>query len=49
LAARLNSLRKKSELLEKCVPQGLKPNEFSDIYGTAEAMPFQDISFFRKL
>jgi hypothetical protein len=45
----VNSLRKKPELLEKCVPQGLKPNEFSAIYGTAEAEPFQNISHFRKL
>jgi hypothetical protein len=42
-------LRKKSESIEKSVPQGLKPNVFATAYGTAEAMPFQNRAFFRKL
>jgi hypothetical protein len=31
------------------MPKGLKPSEFSAISGTAEAEPFQNISFVRKL
>jgi hypothetical protein len=38
-----------SSATRKNIPQGLKPDEFSAIYGTAEAEPFQNTSFFRKL
>jgi len=48
----LKRLRKKSEFRAKCakgVPQGLKPDVFSAVYGTAEAVPFQNREFFRSL
>jgi hypothetical protein len=49
LPARLKSLRKKSDAVKENVPQGLKPNLFAGIYGSAEAEPFQDGAFFRRL
>jgi hypothetical protein len=42
-------LAEKVGIDRKNVPQGLKPNVFATAYGTAEAMPFQNRAFFRKL
>ncbi len=33
----------------KTIPQRLKPHSFFGAYGTAKAVPFQNIEFFRKL
>lgn len=35
--------------LKKIVPQGLKPTLFRGVYGTVEAVPFQDVEFFLNL
>jgi hypothetical protein len=32
---------------QKIIPQGLKPSLFCGIYGTAKAVPFQNIDLFR--